>query len=193
MKTIVWDIDDVLNSLMKDWFEQKWLIENSGSLLIYNDIVQNPPHEVLKISFDDYKSSLDVFRTQYGKLLKPVPEIISWFKDYGSNYRHIALTAVPIPLSPTSAEWIFTHFGNWIRSFNIVPSRRETDPPFEYYSTKKEFLESFGKVDLLIDDNVFNIEGAKELGIKTILFPQPWNNRVFNTPQKSLQMLNEIM
>lgn len=192
MKTIVWDIDDVLNELMKDWFEKKWLLDNPNSSLLYKDIIQNPPHEVLNISLQEYKDSLDAFRVEFGNQLKPVTDVLDWFKQYGSNYRHMALTAVPISLSHISAQWLFTHFGHWIRSFNIVPSPRTTDPSFQYHKTKKEFLDFFAKGDLLIDDNTGNINGAKELGIKTILFPQPWNNSTL-VRKEALQKINEII
>jgi len=183
MKTIIWDIDDVLNDLMKQWFEKKWLAENPGSLLVYKDIIENPPHEVLNMSLAEYRTSLDDFRLEFGQYFIPSVEILNWFKEYGSNYRHMALTAVPIKLAHISAAWLFNHFGNWIHSFNIVPSPRDSDPPFRYHSTKKEFLNFLGKGDLIIDDNLKNIQGAKELGLQTILYPQPWNNSQLSTKE----------
>ncbi|MEJ7826675.1 MAG: hypothetical protein WKF91_00710 [Segetibacter sp.] len=191
MKTIVWDVDDVLNNLMGDWFEE-WCSFNRHCTLDYNNIISNPPHELLKISLEEYKSSLDDFRIKKLGDLEPVPEILTWFQLNGNKYCHIALTAVPIATSHISAGWVFKNFGTWIRSFNIIPSPRNTDIPVQYHQTKKEFLGWVNKGDILIDDNIFNIEGANELGMKTLLFPRPWNNPTYTISQ-ALQNLTELI
>ena len=98
----------------------------------------------------------------------------------GANYRHIALTAVPLRLAHISADWVYRHFGNWIRSFNIVPSPRKTDPDFNYDMSKKEFLQWLSQGDILVDDNLVNIEGARTLGLKVVIFPRPWNGMTTN-------------
>lgn len=191
MKTIVWDVDDVLNNLMRDWFKQ-WRSLNPQCSLDYNNIISNPPHELLEITLEGYKQSLDEFRMKQLGDLQPVPEILTWFKVNGNKYRHIALTAVPITTSHISASWVFKNFGTWIRSFNIIPSSRSSDLPVQYFHTKKEFLEWVNNGDVLVDDNIFNIEGAKELGMKTILFPRPWNNPKC-TISEALQNLTELI
>lgn len=191
MKTIVWDVDDVLNNLMGDWFKE-WCSLNPKCTLEYSDIISNPPHELLEISLEEYKHSLDDFRIERLGDLVPLPEILSWFQLNGSKYHHTALTAVPIATSHISAGWVFKNFGMWIRSFNIIPSPRNTDLPVQYHQTKKEFLGWLNKGDVLIDDNIFNIEGAKELGMKTILFPRPWNNPTYTISQ-ALQNLTELI
>ncbi len=66
MKTIVWDVDDVLNNLMGDWFK-KWRSLHPACTLSYDNISGNPPHELLDINVDEYKHSLDTFRTKYLK------------------------------------------------------------------------------------------------------------------------------
>jgi len=37
-------------------------------------------------------------------------------------------------------------------------------------------LATLGPVDFFIDDSAVNVAGAAQLGIKTFLFPQPWND-----------------
>jgi len=180
MKTIIWDVDDVLNDFMFDWFEKQWLIVHPECKLKYEDLLENPPHKILGSSLNEYRNSLDDFRRQYGPTFNPVPEVLEWFQANGSNYRHMALTAVPISLSNISAEWVFRHFGNWIRSFNIVPSPRKSDPDFCYDSSKKEFLQWLQKGDILVDDNLINIEGGRILGLKVVVVPRPWNNSLIS-------------
>jgi FMN phosphatase YigB (HAD superfamily) len=180
MKTIIWDVDDVLNDFMFDWFEKQWLIVHPECKLKYEDLLENPPHKILGTSLNEYRNSLDDYRSQNGSTFNPVPEVLEWFRAKGSNYRHMALTAVPLSLAHISADWVFRHFGNWIRSFNVVPSPRLTDPAFFYDLSKKDFLSSVDSDCILIDDNLINIKSAQSLGIKTIVFPRPWNGTTTN-------------
>ena len=43
MKTVIWDVDDVLNDLMRCWFEKSWLLSHPECTLTYEDLTQNPP------------------------------------------------------------------------------------------------------------------------------------------------------
>lgn len=188
MKTIIWDVDDVLNDFMYEWFEKQWLINHPECKLKFQDLLENPPHKLLGTTLNEYRNSLDEFRSQYGPQFKPVPEVLEWFHTNGSNYRHIALTAVPLRLAHISADWIFRHFGNWIRSFNIVPSPRITDPAFYYDLSKKDFLNRFDKDCILIDDNLKNITDGQSIGIQTLIFPRPWNGIITNR----MELLNQL-
>jgi 5'(3')-deoxyribonucleotidase len=174
-KTIIWDIDDVLNNLMEEWLQTEWMKNNPKSDIKYTDIKSNPPHSILGITKDDYLVSLDKFRLESFHKLKPNPLIMEWFKENGSQYRHVALTSVPLSSADISAKWLFNNFGTWFRSFNVIPSPRATDP-FNYYDkSKTEFLYWLNKGDYFIDDNQQNMEGVSSK-IKTYLFPQPWNS-----------------
>jgi 5'(3')-deoxyribonucleotidase len=175
MKTIVWDVDDVLNDLMRDWLENWWRVEHPECRIAYSEINQNPPHQVLGISFEDYLDSLDRFRFSAGAEMKPVAEVVNWFKEFGSNFRHIALTAVPMKAADISAAWVYKYFGYWIRSFNVVPSPRKENLYPQYDHSKKEYLQWWGKGDIFIDDNLKNVSEIRELGLTSILMPAPWN------------------
>jgi hypothetical protein len=191
MITLVWDVDDVLNDFMKVWFEEFWIKKHPECTLSYHDLKENPPHDILDISLDAYRESLDNFRLERGFLLQPIPEITAWFNQYGANYRHMALTAVPIEFSAISASWVFRHFGKWIRSFNIVPSPRRSDPAFNYDTTKGDFLKWIRRGDTLIEDNLQNISEAEKIGLKTIIIPRPWNKNDLSL-QESLMLIPAI-
>ena len=190
MLTIVWDIDDVLNDLMAAWFHEEWLPAHPESGFSYTDIRENPPHRVLGIGKQEYLDSLDTFRiSSKARDLRPNPAILAWLRDHGPRYRHVALTARPLDSAPHAAEWLFRHFGVFFRCFGVVPSR--LDPAVQHYDrSKADFLSWFRGVDLFIDDSEENVEAVRELGVKCILYPQPWN-RAARTIQETLELLSD--
>ena len=176
MKTIAWDVDDVLNDLMREWLERKWLADHPDCAIRYEDIADNPPARLLNTSLDVYLRSLDEFRlSPLYQRLSPVKEVMSWFVNNGSNFRHIALTAVPLIAASASAQWVFKHFGRWIRTFHFVPPKREGENIQEYDYDKGDFLKWIRKVNVLVDDSPANVQSAREAGVKGIIIPRPWN------------------
>jgi len=176
MKTIIWDVDDVLNDLMRAWFEDWLSSTGAGCSLTYGELTRNPPHELLGISKAEYLRSLDEFRLS-GKAgrLSPVAEILDWFARWGNRCHHVALTATPLSAGPVSAEWVMRHFGLWIRSFHVIPSPRPGIEAACYHAAKSDFLRWWGKGDILVDDSPGNADGARALGIHAVVIPQPWN------------------
>jgi FMN phosphatase YigB (HAD superfamily) len=174
MKVIMWDVDDVLNDLMGDWFRLSWLPAHPNCTLKYSGMTKNPPHELLGVTKSEYLASLDAFRQSSFKELKPLPEMLEWFSLYGNKAEHRVVTAVPTNAAHYSAEWVFRHFGTWIHSFNIVPSPREGEKDYGVKS-KSEYIRTFSKVDLVVEDNLDTIRSMKELGIETVTIPRPWN------------------
>jgi len=176
MKLIVWDIDDVLNELMRVWFEEHWQPCHSECRISYREITANPPHEVLGIPEAEYLASLDEFRaSEAARAMVPNPKVLEWFRDHGKDCRHVALTARPMQSAAGAAEWLFRHFGPYIRTFSVVPSRLDARFP-AFDRTKGEFLNWLGKPGVLIDDSEANIEAARALGLTGLLYPQPWNS-----------------
>jgi len=189
--TIAWDVDDVLNDLMRLWLEHAWRPANPDCSVRYEDLNENPPNNIIGVKLEEYLTSLDSFRLSgiYDDM-KPVEEIKDWFLVNGNKYRHIALTAVPIAAAPLSARWVFNNFGPWIRTFHFVPSSREQERIPEYDKDKGEYLKWLGKVDVLIDDNETNIRAARTAGVRGILVPRPWNG-CNNTLSESLAILGK--
>ena len=174
MKTIVWDVDDVLNNLMQAWFEHAWKPVHQCSIT-YAGITENPPHRVLGMGESEYFASLDRFRqSDAAKCMSPNRTILRWLESHGDCYRHVALTARPLSSTPQAAEWLFRHFGKYFRCFGVVPSRPDPATP-RYDSNKGDFLAWLGGADLLVDDSPENVELAESLGIHAVLHPQPWN------------------
>lgn len=184
-------MDDVLNNLMKEWFEKCYL-KSQNSCITYKNITENPPHKILGLTLHEYQKSLDKFRSESYLLLKPIHEVSIWFKRYGHLYQHIVLTSVPLKFAHLSAQWVFKNFGTWIRSFNIVPTKRLDLEAPQYHKSKVEFLDWFDKGDLLIDDNIKNIEKIKIKNLKTLLFPRPWNNSRMSV-KETLERINDFL
>lgn len=176
MLTVVWDVDDVLNDLMYQWFIHCWRLHHSDSSVSYEELTHNPPHEVLGIDRVDYLSSMDVFRrTERACNMSPAPEVLAWFRQNGDLFRHIALTARPLETAPDVARWVMHHFSPWIRCFGIVPTRVQVGVPI-YDHSKGEYLRWLGRGDILVDDSTDNIREAESLGLRTLQLAQPWND-----------------
>jgi hypothetical protein len=176
MLTVVWDVDDVLNDLMYQWFIHCWRVQHSDCSVSYEELTRNPPHEVLGIDRSDYLSSMDLFRgTERARNMSPASEVIAWFKQDGGLFRHIALTARPLETAPDVAYWVMYHFGTWIRCFGVVPTRVQDGVPV-YDHSKSEYLRWLGRGDIIVDDSTENIREAESLGLRTLHLAQPWND-----------------
>jgi hypothetical protein len=176
MLTIVWDVDDVLNDLMYQWFIYCWLEETPSCRVTYAELSGNPPDEALGISRTTYLNSLDAFRrTDRARNMEPNAEVLGWMRQHGARFRHIALTARPLESAPDVAHWAMKHFGAWIRNVGVVPARAAEDIPV-YDCTKGEYLKWLRCGDIMVDDSIENVRQAQLLGMRTLLYPQPWNN-----------------
>lgn len=177
---IFWDVDDVLNQLMSEWFsfwQQHQKIE--AALVEISQITANPPNQVLGIPLEKYLQSLDEFRnSSLGKHLTPHPQVLNWFEEFGDKFIHIALTARPSETMSNQSAWVYEHFGRWIHSVvSVNPCRSGSEyrrPP--EFSSKGSFIKWLDKPSILIDDNEDNIRDAREYCLRTFLFPQPWNS-----------------
>ena len=195
MLTIVWDVDDVLNDLMRCWFLHGWLPEHPECRVPYEALTCNPPHAVLGVQINEYLASMDRFRkTEQGCNLSADPQVLEWFRGRGHRFRHVALTARPLETAPDVAHWVFRHFGAWIRCFGVVPSRPEDGVPV-YDRTKGEYLAWLGRGNVLVDDSNDNIAQAASLGLRTLQCAQPWNTSALTISavlQELSQMAGEI-
>ncbi len=189
LKTIVWDVDDVLNELMRNWYESFWRSENPSCKISFDSISENPPHELLGISKQTYLDSLDRFRkSDQAANMRPVSVLREWFELNGPYFYHIALTATPLQTASKTAEWVFRHFGAWIRSINFVPSPREGENIPAFHESKADFLAWWKQADIFVDDNPVNLAEAEALGIHTLCIPQPWNDNKLTLSETLAQL-----
>ena len=176
MKTIVWDVDDTLNDLMRVWLEAWFLPRHRGVKAAFNDLKVNPPAGILGLTQAEYIRSYDEFRLSgVYAALPPDRAVMSWFRANGHKYRHVALTAVPLCAAHESAGWVYRHFGKWIRTFHVVPSARKNFKAPDYDVTKVDFIRRMDRCDVFVDDSPQNLAPAAKLGVKCLLTPRPWN------------------
>lgn len=177
MKTIVWDVDDVLNDLMRAWFEGNWLPSHPECRLAYADIKENPPHRLLGIERAEYLESLDRFRlSAQAEDMTPDANLLKWFERYGRHFRHIALTARPSKTVYPALKWTILHFGRWFQTFSFVPSERPGEASVGLDKSKGDFLVWLGRANYFIDDSPANVDVAANLGIRSFLISRPWNS-----------------
>ena len=175
MLTIVWDVDDVLNDLMEQWFHRGWKREHPECRTEYRELSANPPYAALGVTREEYLASMDAFRrSDAAAQLTPNAEVLGWLEEQGAKARHIALTSRPLETAPDVAAWVMRHFGRWVRCFGVVPSRPPESAPV-YDRSKGEYLRWLGKGDVLVDDTRENLDAAREIGIEVLVWPQPWN------------------
>jgi len=174
---IAWDVDDVLNDLMRSWLGY-YQLRNANSKVKYEDITENPPHKILKITQEEYLRSLLEFRlSEDFQNMSPNPEVLNWFQKHGNNYRHIAVTATPLGASSASTAWVVRHFGNWIRTFHFTPSQYSEEANYKRLGGKADFLKWVDKFSILVDDSKQNVEETTRMGLTGLLFPRPWNKQ----------------
>jgi hypothetical protein len=172
---IIWDLDDTLNSLMAEWLA--FWNTSSGSAVSYGELIKNPPHELLGIAKADYLRSLDEFRnSRAGRHLKPNPSVLEWFRKHGHDFDHHVITARPEATVPVAADWVFSHFGQWIRHFHFVPAVRENCHVPDMGEAKAVVIDRIGGGDYFLDDDPLNLETAGSSVGLVLLVPQPWNN-----------------
>ncbi len=171
---LIWDVDDVLNELMCFWLDGG--LPKSVRRLPFSSLTENPPDELLGLSRREYLESLDAYRAGPHYRQAPRKEILAFFQKHGVCFRHIVLSSVPMRFAGRSADWVLSHFGQWIQNCLFVPSPR---PDFkmesQFFSSKAEALALLEKEAVLIDDSPLHVDEAGKTGASAFLFPAPWN------------------
>ncbi|MBR3708800.1 MAG: hypothetical protein IKM17_07310 [Lentisphaeria bacterium] len=171
---LIWDVDDVLNTLMQQ-YAACGFPENSKKLS-YGELTENPPHDLLGISKEDYLASLDRVRACGFYDLPPRPEVMAFFAECGHLFDHIVLSAVPLRFMEKSSAWVLHYFGEWIQNCLFIPSPRpDCCVKSQMFSSKAEAVGFFGPRAVLIDDAVKNVEETLSSGGRAVYFPAPWN------------------
>jgi hypothetical protein len=176
MKTIIWDIDDVLNDSTRTWLEKCWLPTHPECTIKFEDLTENPPHRLLGIPKEEYLASLDAFRlSPQAQAMVPDQQLIDWFINNGYRFRHIALTARSRKTVSTAIDWMLRYFGEWFQTFSFIPAARSGESQGHPDNHKTDFLSWLGRAYYFIDDNTENVNAARQLGITAFLSACPWN------------------
>ena len=170
---LIWDIDDVLNDLMRLFCSTvAQRIEpgiTAGELL-----TENPPLTRLGCRLDEYRALLDECREKFLFNSLPSEEVRTFLRVHGGSFRSLALSSCPMNMAPRSAEWVLRHFGLWIQGVIFVPSPRSKIIVGSYlYRSKAEAVSELGGI--LIDDAPVNVEAVRKAGGRALYFPAPWN------------------
>lgn len=174
MKTIIWDIDDVLNNLTETWFTGCFLPTNSACGLSYADLSDNPPCSSLQISMQDYLASIDAYRSVADSEMEPRWTILDWLWHNGAAYRHVALTSRPLSAVSSASYWVFRHLGSYVRTVAVAPKPIPREVP-QFDRDKISYLRWLGHFTVLVDDDINVVGAARRAGLRAVLFPQPWN------------------
>jgi hypothetical protein len=192
-RIVVWDVDDVLNDLMRVWLDDIWAPAHPAPALRYEDMLENPPHGLLGISSQEYLSSLDEFRLSSGYTqLEPNPDILAWLRENGGRCRHIALTATALCAAPAAAAWVLRHFGRWIREFAFIPASRVGEDLPTYDADKGAWLARLDTPTVLVDDSPQNVASAESAGAMALCWPRPWNGCRTDTAE-TLHLLTRLI
>ncbi len=192
-RTVVWDVDDVLNDLTRVWLEDVWRPAHPKCHLAHEDVLENPPHALLGIESGEYLASLDEFRLSAGYArMAPNPEIMAWLRSEGERCRHVALTATSLRAAPATASWVLGHFGRWIREFAVLPSPRPGEDVPIYDADKGAWLARRRHPAILVDDSPRNIASAVAAGAAALCWPRPWNG-VAASVSGTLQALTDLV
>ncbi|MGH7995664.1 MAG: hypothetical protein ACREFX_04855 [Opitutaceae bacterium] len=174
---IVWDLDDTLNELMLAW--HGWFNRDrrtGGVRLSFAELRENPPHRLLGLAEDEYRASLDRFRlSPAGRNLEPSPAALAWFERHGFEFEHHVLTARSLATVPAAAEWVFSHFGRWIRHFHFIPAVRAGEVLPDAGQAKADVIRELGPARYFVDDNPAEVEAARACVEESLLVAQPWN------------------
>ena len=171
---IFWDLDDTLNNLMQAWLS--WRSVQGAAVVAYAELRENPPHRLLGLTKASYLESLDCFRvSDEARHLKPIPAVMGWFAEWGSGFEHHVLTARPRVAVPAAADWVFTHFGQWVRHFHYTPARRDGEVLPDMDEDKGMVIRRLGGAEYFIDDDPKNLLVARAVVTSPLLVPQPWN------------------
>ena len=166
----IWDVDDVLNNLTKDF------INYITPSIPYETILNPNIHDSLGLSQDDYLYELDNFRRREYLNLKPNLDLTNFIKSR-KNSMHYVLTSVPHEFIEISFCWVKRNFDKTFFGYLFAPSRRENGNL--KMPIKRDHLNNlnlFGRKTFFIDDNPYNFINIDNTSITKVLWPQPWNS-----------------
>ncbi len=192
--TLIWDLDDVLNDQTRLWLERSWCVAHPDKAVTYDELTENPPHRILGVTREEYLASMDEFRASSAGVRLRVPdEVTAWFRSNGRRARHVVVTACPQRFAADRARWVYENLGPWMCGVHVVPSPRPGDTVQLQDRTKSDWLRWFGRSDaVLIDDAPEYISAARNLSMRAIVVPHPWNG-ASGTRADALRQIDSLL
>ena len=184
MQTIAWDVDDVLNDLMRVWLDLWWVPSNPQPQVRSAARGKNPPHDLVGTTLMEYQSSLDSFRLWvFFRRMEPIADVRSWSHLPRRPVSSHRIDRRPAPLTTGLGGVGDPSLRALIRGFHFVPSLRHGEDLPTYDLTKGEYFRRVAHVDVIIDDNRDHVDDARRSGLKAVLFPRPWNRCKSTVPE----------
>lgn len=163
---------------MDAWLKTFWKKEQPSCKVKFSELSENPPHRILGCTLKEYFLSLDSFRnSSEGSRIMPRPEVLAWFQHHGDRFENHIITARPQATVAAAAEWVFRHFGTWVRHFHYTPAVRDRTDILERIFCKGDVIRKLGGGYAIIDDSPQQLESAGNHVCHKILVPQPWNQQ----------------
>ena len=172
MKTIAWDVDDVLNECMRTWLKPRGCPPIRAG--------RSPTRKSWRIR----RAASSAARGGISRLARRVPPVgppgrCSRFRRSCIGSSSTARSCGTWPSAPChcrrpiSAAWVFCHFGRWIRSFHFFPRRTRANPALR--SLERRGVATMGN-DRRVGGRQSRQFGLRQtFGNRTFCFPRPWN------------------
>ena len=175
---IDWNPDYMYKKIIPDEFKRSWFLENictsdwneaqDGGRLI------SEANELLISKYPEYSDLILAYYTRWEEMLNgPILGTVDILKELKENKQHglFALTNWSAETFPRALELF--DFLHWFDG-RVVSGEEKTRKPFkEIYDIILHRFNLIPSTTLFIDDNLRNINAAKELGIISIHFQSP--------------------
>ena len=141
--------------------------------------------KVYKITEKEMNNRLaDFFETEYIKEIKPIEGAYEGVKKLRENHGVIIITSRPESIQKETNEWIVKNFSGCFSKIYYSYQPHFSCGEFNKY----EICDKKG-VELFIDDQLKYGLNVSKIGIKTLLFDSPWNQRE-NLPENLVRVKN---
>ena len=181
------DLDDVtidfVNDLLSFYNQKSGKSIRKEDVKTYNfwDVWGGTREEAVEIVNDFHDS--DHFHK-----LKPVSEAIESIRELSKEHEIFFITARPIHQKEKTEKWIKKHLSE--TSINLIFTGKFHNP--EKSKSKAEVCKEL-EIKLILEDSWNNAKECLDLGIKVILFTQPWNLSFNDSRMRRVNVWKEAM
>lgn len=200
IKNIIFDLGGVLidwspeylyKKIIKEDDKRKWFLENVCSF-DWNEeqdggrTIQEA-NKILINQFPEYKDWIEIYYSRWDEMLSgPIQETVDIFKELKKEkkFSFYALTNWSAETFPRALELF--DFLHWFDGRLVSGEVNLRKPQLEIYELIISKFNLTPSETLFIDDNLRNINAAKETGLRCLHFQSPTQIRQFLVEQKLL-------